>query len=59
MVYQIRYYDKDANVIGAAPWAGSIEQTRRVANDGIILHKAVSARIFDEDQNNRQVWPRL
>ena len=58
MVYRIRYYDRDVNEIGSAPWAGSLEQTRRVAQDGIAEHKAASAQIFDEDQNNRKVWPR-
>jgi hypothetical protein len=57
MVYRIRYYDGDGKEIGSAPWAESIEQTKRVAHDGIIRHHAASARIFDEDQNNRQVWP--
>ena len=59
MVYRIRYYDKDANEIDSAPWAGSLEQTRRVAQDGMVQHRAASARIFDEDQNNRKVWPRF
>ena len=58
MVYRIRYYDADAKEIGSAPWAESLEQTKRVAQDGIIRHRAASARIFDEDQNNRKVWPR-
>jgi len=59
MVYRIRYYDKDAKEIDSAPWAGSLEQTRRVAQSGIVQHKAASASIFDEDQNNRKVWPRF
>ena len=58
MVYRIRYYDKDSVEIDSAPWAGSLEQTRRVAEDGIVRHKAASVRIFDEDQGNRKVWPR-
>ncbi|HXQ14358.1 MAG TPA: hypothetical protein VN814_07030 [Caulobacteraceae bacterium] len=58
MVYRIRYYDKDAKEIGSAPWAESLEQTKRVAQDGIIKLSAASASIFDEDQNNRKVWPR-
>ena len=58
MTYRIRYYDKDAKEIGSTPWGGSVEETRRIANDGLIRHSAASARIFDEDQNNRQVWPR-
>jgi hypothetical protein len=58
MVYRIRYYDRDAKEIGSAPWAESLEQTKRVAQIGIVEHNAVSARIFDEDQNNRKVWPR-
>jgi|HubBroStandDraft_6_1064221.scaffolds.fasta_scaffold5571423_1 hypothetical protein len=57
MVYRIRYYDKDGTEIESAPWAESIEQTKRVAQAGLIRHKAASARIFDEDQNDRQVWP--
>jgi hypothetical protein len=59
MVYRIRYYDKDAVEIDSAPWAGSLEQTRRIAEDGIVRHKAASVRIFDEDQGNRKVWPRV
>ncbi len=59
MVYRIRYYDKDDNEIGSAPWGGSLEQTRRVADEGVLTHKAASARIYDEDQNNRKVWPRF
>jgi hypothetical protein len=59
MVYRIRYFDRDANEIASAPWAGSLEQTRRVAQDGVIRHSAASASIFDEDQNNRKVWPRF
>jgi hypothetical protein len=59
MVYRIRYYDKDAREICSAPWAGSLEQTRRVAQDGIAEHRAASVCIFDEDQNNRKVWPRF
>ena len=60
MAYQIRYYDKHGNEIGSAPWAGtSIEGTKRIAQDGLSRHNAASVRIFDEDQNNRQVWPRL
>ncbi len=59
MVYRIRYYDKDSKEIGSTPWAESLEQTKRVAQDGLIQHSAASARIFDEDQNNRKVWPRF
>ena len=58
MVYRIRYYDKDAREIDSVPWGGSIEETKRVAQDGVLRLKAASASIFDEDQNNRRVWPR-
>jgi hypothetical protein len=59
MVYRIRYYDKDTVEIDSAPRAGSLEQARRVADEGIVRHKATSIRIFDEDQGNRKVWPRF
>lgn len=59
MVYRIRYYDKENREIGSAPWAESLEQTRRVMQDGIAQHRAASAAIFDEDQNDRKVWPRF
>jgi hypothetical protein len=58
MVYRIRYYDRDAQEIASEPWAESLEQTKRVAQNGLAEHKATSASIFDEDQNNRKVWPR-
>lgn len=58
MAYRIRYYDKGGAEIGSAPWADSLESTKRIAQGGLIRHNAASARIFDEDQNNRQVWPR-
>jgi hypothetical protein len=58
MVYRIRYYDKGGQEIDSTPWAESLEGTKRVAQAGIVRHKAASARIFDEDQSNRQVWPR-
>jgi hypothetical protein len=58
MSYRIRYYDKGGQEVGNTPWAESLEGTKRVAEAGIVRNKAASARIFDEDQNNRQVWPR-
>jgi hypothetical protein len=58
MVYRIRYYDRDVKEIGSTPWGGSLEQTRRVAQDGLVERKAASVQIFDEDQGNRKVWPR-
>jgi len=58
MVYRIMYYDKEGNETGSAPWADSIETAKRVAQAGLFSHNAASARIFDEDQNDRQVWPR-
>jgi hypothetical protein len=58
MVYRIRYYDKDAREIDSAPWGGSIEETKRLAQEGVVRLKAATASIFDEDQNNRRVWPR-
>ena len=58
MVYRIRYYDKEAREIDSAPWGGSIEETKRIAQDGVLRLKAASASIFDEDQNNRRLWPR-
>jgi hypothetical protein len=58
MVYRIRYYDKDAREIDSAPWGGSIEETKRLAQEGLVRLKAATASIFDEDQNNRRVWPR-
>jgi hypothetical protein len=58
MSYRIRYYDKVGQEIASTPWAESIEGARRVAEAGILSHRAASARIFDEDQSNRQVWPR-
>ena len=58
MGYRVIYYDKAGKEIESAPWADSLEATRRVAEAGLIRHGAASARILDEDQNNRQVWPR-
>ena len=58
MVYRIMYYDKEGKETGSEPWADSIELAKRVAQAGLFSHKAASARIFDEDQKDRQVWPR-
>ena len=58
MGYRITYYDKDGKETGSAPWADSVEAAKRVAQAGLASHNAASVRIFDEDQNNRQVWPR-
>jgi hypothetical protein len=58
MVYRIRYYDKAGAEIASIPWAESIEGAKRVAQEGMTRHSAASARIYDEDQRNRQVWPR-
>ena len=58
MAYSIRYYDNGGREIGSEPWGGSVEETRRIAKDGLTRRNAASARVFDEDQNNRQVWPR-
>ena len=59
MAYRIRYYDDGGREICATTWGGSVEETKRIAKDGLIRHSAASLRIFDEDQNNRQVWPRV
>lgn len=59
MVYRIMYYDIDGKETGSRPWADSVETAKRVAEAAIVSHSAASARIFDEDQNNRQVWPRV
>ena len=58
MVYRIRYYDKAGVELASTPWAESLEGTKRVAQAGLKSQGAASARIFDEDQGNRLVWPR-
>jgi hypothetical protein len=58
MVYRIRYYDKGGQELASLPWAESVEGAKRVALEGMTRHHAASARIYDEDQGNRQVWPR-
>ena len=50
MAFVIKYY-KDGKLIGSTPWAGSLENTVKVARDGLIRHKAEVAQIVDDDGN--------
>lgn len=55
MVYRVRYYREGA-MIGSAPWAASLEETKQFARDGMIRHRADSADIVDVDGDGSVVW---
>lgn len=42
-------YTKEGQNLGSTPWAGSLEKTKQVAQDGLIRNGAVIARIIDDE----------
>lgn len=48
MPYRIDYY-KDSKSVGSSPYAGSLNKTKQVAQDGLIRHSADNALIVDDD----------
>lgn len=48
MAYVIEYYNEGV-LKGKTPWTGSLEDTTRVARDGLVRHDADFARIINDE----------
>ena len=55
MAYRIEYF-REGREIGTTPWAQSLDDTIRVARDGLVRHQADFARIVDVDGSGAEVW---
>lgn len=53
MTYRIEFHDGE-NEIGSRMEPGDLEAAKAHAREGLILHKAMSARIVDSE--DREVW---
>ena len=54
MAYKIEYFKEGQN-IGDTPWEASLDETIKVAEDGLIRHRADFFRIIDVDGSGGEV----
>ena len=52
--YRIDYF-KEGVAKGSTPWAGTLDDVRKIAQDGLIRHDSDFARIIDVDGSGVEV----